>query len=101
MDERPSDADVLFARLEQEYAREDDHLYTIYGVKHDCHCGDDIEEGKVEEVPNCYLEMVDEAMRTLLETRGSLKMIAAAPEDVPASKLRLIAVMALNGADAE
>jgi hypothetical protein len=101
MSELPSEADVLFAQLEQEYANEDDHMYAVYGVKHDCHCGDDIEAGRLEEVPECYLAMVDEAMQVLKDTRLVLAMIADAPEDIPAKQLRLIATTALSGGISE
>lgn len=36
-----------------------------YGFPHDCSCAVDYALGNVEFVPNCFLEMVDEAMKRI------------------------------------
>ena len=92
------DADALFARLEQDYANEHtmDLMKVLYGVEHNCRCGEDIEEGNIEEVPRCYLDMTDQAFRVLKRHRAFLSGIATSPSE-DADTLKAMAEEALLG----
>jgi hypothetical protein len=49
-----------------------DEFENTYGFRHDCRCDQDYTEGRVGEVPECFIEMVSLAMQTCREQKTKL-----------------------------
>ena len=53
------------ARYKKLLAEANEKFQAEYGFPHDCSCAIDYALSNVEIVPNCFLEMVDEAMKRI------------------------------------
>jgi hypothetical protein len=95
----PDDTEIMFMRLEQERTNENaDEWLRQYGFPHNCHCADDVEEGKTVEIPECYADAASNAFDHLREARGVLWAIAQSDED-DADVLKQLAAEAFHGPD--
>lgn len=66
--------DELFEQYleEQEALNESGTFEDIYGFEHECRCAHDWNEGNLGVVSICYLEMCNDALDKLSETRREL-----------------------------